>query len=139
MSKDTPSDLRDKATENQQELLQKYAELIASNTKDATIQAIDDQITHYELQGIQQGYKAAKQQVVGMMQKKLDSLNKQNSEKIIKMRAELPELQNFDEELGLNSPSLQEGIDNAHKTYNVLAETKKNNDLPDDLSDALNA
>lgn len=134
-----PEELRDRATQNQQELLNKYATLIADNTKEATIQAVNDQLTHYELLGIQKGYKSAKSQVIGMMQKRLDALNNQNSEKIIQMRAELPELQEFEDDLDLESPCLKEGIDRAHQNYNALSGSKDQTDLPNDLSEALEA
>lgn len=139
MTEKSPSNLRNKTTQDQQKLLEQYADLIASNTREATIQAVNDQITHYELQGIQEGYKAAKKEVVTLMQEKLNTLNQQNSEKIIQMRATLPELEGLDEENNLTPPSLKEGIHHAHKTYNVLAESKKDDNLPNDLSDALNA
>jgi len=134
-----PDQLRDRATSNQQQLLEQYAQLIEQNTEQATIQAVNDQLTHYELMGIQRGYQSAKKQVVGMMQDKLNALNAQNSEKIIQMRADLPELPPLDEELGLEAPSLQEAIDHAHRSYGVLTSGEDNSDLPDDLQNALEA
>ena len=135
----TPDQLRNHATNHQQKMLEQYAQLIAENTKEATLQAVEDQLTHYELIGIQKGYQSAKQQVTEMMQGKLHQLNQQNSEKIIGLRASLPELPEFDDDLGLEAPSLQEGIDRAHSTYGVIAGSDRNDDLPDDLQNALEA
>ena len=135
----TPEQLRDRATTNQQQLLEQYAELISQNTEQATITAVEDQLTHYELLGIQKGYQAAKKQVSEMMQGKLNQLNQQNSEKVIQLRASLPELPSLDEDLGLEAPSLQAGIDRAHSSYGVLSGGSEDDDLPDDLQDALEA
>ena len=135
----TPDQLRDQATSNQQQLLEQYAELIAQNTEQATITAINDQLTHYELLGIQKGYQSAKQQVTAMMQGKLHQLNQQNSEKIIELRASLPELPEFDDDLGLEAPSLESGLDRAFQSYGVLSGSDRADDLPDDLSEALEA
>ena len=135
----TPDQLRDKATSNQQQMLEKYAELIAENTEQATIQAVHDQLSHYEMIGIQRGYQNAKKQLTEMMQGKLNQLNQQNSEKIIELRATLPELPEFDDDFGLEAPSLQEGIDRAHQSYGVLTGSDRDTDLPDDLQNALEA
>ena len=134
-----PSEMRDRATSNQQQLLEQYSLLIAENTREATITAVNDQFTHYELLGIQKGYQSAKKQITGMMQEKLEELNQQNSEKIIGLRAELPELPALDEDLGLEAPCLESGINQAHKSYGVLSGSDRANDLPDDLQDALEA
>ena len=135
----TPDQLRAKATNNQQKMLEKYAELIAENTEQATVQAVEDQLTHYEMIGIQKGYQNAKQQVTAMMQEKLHQLNEQNSEKIIGLRASLPELPAFDDDLGLEAPSLQAGLEKAHQSYGVISGSDRNDDLPDDLQNALEA
>lgn len=134
-----PEQMRDRATSNQQQLLQKFSDLIAENVHGATIQAVNDQLTHYELMGIQRGYQLAKREVTAMMQEKLNTVNAQNSEKIIQMRAELPELPEIDDSLDLEAPSLQSGIDRAHQSYGVLTSGEDNADLPDDLSQALEA
>ena len=73
------------------------------------------------------------------MQEKLEALNQQNSEKIIGLRAELPELPELDEDLGLEAPSLESGINKAHASYGVLSGSDRASDLPDDLQDALEA
>jgi hypothetical protein len=134
-----PDQLRDRASQNQQQLLQQYLDLIAENVHGATIQAVNDQLTHFELLGIQKGYRSAKREVTAMMQERLNQLNQQNSEKIIQMRAALPELPEFDDDLGLEAPSLQEGIDASLQNYGVLSPSDNDNDLPDDLSQALEA
>lgn len=135
----SPSEMRDRATSNQQQLLEQYSQLIAQNTEQATITAVQDQLIRYELLGIQKGYQSAKKQVTAMMQEKLNQLNQQNSEKIIGLRAELPELPALDDELGLEAPWLEAGINQAHKSYGVLSGSDRANDLPDDLQDALKA
>ena len=135
----TPEQLRNHTTNNQQKMLEQYAQLIAQNTEEATIQAVEDQLTHYEMIGIQKGYQSAKQQVSQMMQGKLNQLNQQNSEKIIGLRASLPELPAFDDDCGLEAPSLQAGIDRAHQSYGVISGSDRNDDLPDDLKNALEA
>ena len=134
-----PEQLRDRATQNQQQLLEQYADLIAQNTQEATIQAVNDQLTHYELIGIQKGYQSAKKQITGMMQERLNQLNEQNSQKIIKMRADLPELPEMDDDLSLKAPSLEAGINQAHNNYGTLTSGSDNANLPSDLSDALDA
>lgn len=139
MTNQNPEQLRDRATQNQQQLLEQYADLIAQNTEQATIQAVNDQLTHYELIGIQKGYQSAKKQVTSMMQNKLNQLNEQNSQKVIEMRANLPELPELDEDLSLEAPSLEAGIDRAHNAYGVLTSGSDNADLPDDLTEALEA
>ena len=135
----TPDQLRDRATNNQQQLLEQYAELISQNTEQATITAVNDQLTHYELLGIQRGYQSAKKQVSAMMQQRLNQLNQQNSEKVIQLRASLPELPEFDEDLSLEAPSLEAGLDRAFQSYGVLSGSADADDLPDDLQNALEA
>ena len=135
----SPDQLRDRATNNQQKLLEQYAELIAENTEQATIQAISDQLVHFELLGIQKGYQQAKKHATSMMQEKLEQLNQQNSEKIIGLRANLPELPAFDDDLGLEAPSLEAGLDRAFQSYGVLSGSDRADDLPSDLSEALEA
>lgn len=139
MENQKPETIRKQITQNEQQLLDKYSSLIAQNTEQATLQAVADQLTHYELIGIQEGYRSAKQQVIAMMQEKLEALNTRNSEKIVELQANMGELPELDQELGLNAPSLEDGIDRAKQNYGVITSKDDVAELPSDLSSALDA
>lgn len=136
---DAPQELRDQTIEAQQKLLDQYSNLVASNLEESTIQAIEDQITHYELLGIKQGFNRAKKRATEMMQTKLNQLNQTNTKKVMELRENMPSMDALDEEINLEAPDFQASLEEAHNAYGVIAESVNNKSLPDDLSEALEA
>jgi hypothetical protein len=134
-----PDQLRDRAENYQEQLLNQYSQLIAQNTFEASKQALDDQILFYEAVGVKEGFKQFKAHATELMQSKLGKLNQINSRKILELRASMPELDELDDTPDLQAPSLQAGIDEEMGRYGVLSPSADNSDLPDDLQDALEA
>lgn len=55
-SQQNPEQLRDRAENYQEKLLNQYSELIANNTFEASKQALDDQLAYYEALGVKKGF-----------------------------------------------------------------------------------
>jgi hypothetical protein len=134
-----PDQLRDRADNYQEQLLNQYSQLIAQNTFEASKQALDDQISFYEAIGVKEGFKQFKVHAKEVMQSKLGKLNQINSRKILELRASMPDIDELDDTPDLQAPSLQAGIDQEMQNYGVLTSSEDNNALPDDLQSALEA
>ena len=135
----SPDQLRDRAENYQEKLLNQYSELIAQNTLEASKQALTDQLSFYEAMGVKEGFKQFKQHATSLMQSKLGELNKINSRKILELRASMPDIESLDDTPDLQAPCLQSGIDQEMQSYGVLSSSDRADDLPTDLQDALEA
>lgn len=134
-----PEQLRDRAENYQEKLLNQYSELVAKNMFEASKQALNDQLGYYESLGIRKGFHQFKEYAQGLMQKNLEGLNQRNSQKILELRASTPHIDDLDDEPALEAPSLESGINKEMQNYGVLTSKEDQASLPDDLSEALEA
>jgi hypothetical protein len=134
-----PEQLRDRAENYQEKLLNQYSELIAQNTFEASKQALNDQLAYYEALGVKKGFQQFKEHAQGLMQEKLEGLNQRNSQKILELRASTPDVEELDDEPALEAPSLESGINQEMQNYGVLTSSNDQAELPSDLSEALEA
>lgn len=134
-----PEQLRDRAENYQEKLLNQYSELIANNTLKASKQALNDQLAYYEALGVKKGFQQFKEHATNLMQEKLEGLNQRNSRKILELRASTPDIEDLDDEPALEAPSLESGINQEMQSYGVIASSSDEAQLPEDLQESLEA
>ena len=121
----------------QTQYLEKLANVTEEQFYQAAMQTLNDSVDAYTALGINRALVRVQADYQSALQQRINSQHQELSERVVHHRSQLPQADAI-EPPQLETPSLQEGINQAQQQFGYISYQSKG-DLPSDLSDALDA